>query len=349
MKMAGKNKAGWPYHQDPHGNMVPCASNPCTLHGGNDVIASSPEEAEAKWQHAHNGDMTIGLNASNDSKTKDESIKTIHNGNAIGFAKASYEAAETTGAKNTSSVTFEHVKSFFSKHISNNGMLTGIDGNKKALHELGLLSYGKINDDTQKYMLKMSREHMLEALNEVDYNKLPAATESWSALANNPSTSKENLHELTEIATENSKNPNFSKQVHVSDLVNNSNLASSDANKLYRHFPSETVSAQHCPQEILNKAITDPSTPARVRQVALRNPNAPANEVKIALLSSDNVSKASALMNPRSASFFAENDNDTMPTLFDDSENEKPFSKSEIDSAMKAFKRMKANAGMKSE
>lgn len=43
--MSGRNGM-WPYHQDVHGNVVPCASNPCRLHGpGEDVMASSPDEA----------------------------------------------------------------------------------------------------------------------------------------------------------------------------------------------------------------------------------------------------------------------------------------------------------------
>jgi hypothetical protein len=37
----------WPYHEDPHGNMVPCESNPCSIHGGKDVMATSAEQAEA--------------------------------------------------------------------------------------------------------------------------------------------------------------------------------------------------------------------------------------------------------------------------------------------------------------
>ena len=47
--MANNNHDGepWPYHEDPNGNMVPCASNPCKLHGGSDVIANSREEATA--------------------------------------------------------------------------------------------------------------------------------------------------------------------------------------------------------------------------------------------------------------------------------------------------------------
>ena len=38
----------WPYHQDPHGNMVPCASNPCKLHSGKGtdlMIIGGPDEA----------------------------------------------------------------------------------------------------------------------------------------------------------------------------------------------------------------------------------------------------------------------------------------------------------------
>lgn len=42
-----KNGGDWPYHEDPNGNMRPCASNPCKLHGGSDVYASSPDEAYA--------------------------------------------------------------------------------------------------------------------------------------------------------------------------------------------------------------------------------------------------------------------------------------------------------------
>lgn len=38
----------WPYHQDPNGNMLPCASNPCKLHGGTEVYARNTEEATEK-------------------------------------------------------------------------------------------------------------------------------------------------------------------------------------------------------------------------------------------------------------------------------------------------------------
>lgn len=46
-----KNHDGenWPYHENKRTHkMVPCASNPCTLHGGDDVMATSLEEAYVK-------------------------------------------------------------------------------------------------------------------------------------------------------------------------------------------------------------------------------------------------------------------------------------------------------------
>lgn len=49
----------WPYHEDRHGNMVPCASNPCKLHGGSDIIATSAADAE---EVRHQGD-SFGLGA----------------------------------------------------------------------------------------------------------------------------------------------------------------------------------------------------------------------------------------------------------------------------------------------
>ena len=51
--MTSKNKGTWPYHEDPHGDWKPCHSNPCKLHSGGDIMATSPEDAMAK---AHAGD-----------------------------------------------------------------------------------------------------------------------------------------------------------------------------------------------------------------------------------------------------------------------------------------------------
>ena len=46
--MTGRNKGNWPYHEDPHGNWVACANNPCMRHSAGDIMASSPEDAMAK-------------------------------------------------------------------------------------------------------------------------------------------------------------------------------------------------------------------------------------------------------------------------------------------------------------
>ena len=46
--MVHKHKGDWPYHEDPHGNWIACHSNPCKLHSGGDIMATSPEDAMAK-------------------------------------------------------------------------------------------------------------------------------------------------------------------------------------------------------------------------------------------------------------------------------------------------------------
>ena len=46
--MSRKIKGEWPYHEDPHGNWIACSSNPCKLHSGGDIMATSPEDAFAK-------------------------------------------------------------------------------------------------------------------------------------------------------------------------------------------------------------------------------------------------------------------------------------------------------------
>lgn len=53
-KKANHDGENWPYHEDIHGNMVPCASNPCKLHGGQDIYATSLEDATEK-KHSANG------------------------------------------------------------------------------------------------------------------------------------------------------------------------------------------------------------------------------------------------------------------------------------------------------
>lgn len=59
-KHAGEN---WPYHEDVHGNMVACASNPCSRHGKSEhEFASSPEEAYER-HYARIDGMRTGLGA----------------------------------------------------------------------------------------------------------------------------------------------------------------------------------------------------------------------------------------------------------------------------------------------
>lgn len=56
--------ADYPYHEyhghDPNkvGSFIRCRSNPCTIHGGSDIMASSPEEA---YEKAHGNDVVHGL------------------------------------------------------------------------------------------------------------------------------------------------------------------------------------------------------------------------------------------------------------------------------------------------
>lgn len=38
----------WPYHENNHGEWVRCESNPCSRHSGEDIMATSPEDAYRK-------------------------------------------------------------------------------------------------------------------------------------------------------------------------------------------------------------------------------------------------------------------------------------------------------------
>lgn len=60
----GAIMVNYPYHEyrghDPNkvGSFIRCKSNPCTIHGGSDIMASSPEEA---YEKAHGNDVVHGL------------------------------------------------------------------------------------------------------------------------------------------------------------------------------------------------------------------------------------------------------------------------------------------------
>lgn len=67
---ANHTGSNWPYHENRNTHeMVPCASNPCTLHGNSDVYATSPEEAYEK-KYANNN-ASMGFKTSNRHEPKD--------------------------------------------------------------------------------------------------------------------------------------------------------------------------------------------------------------------------------------------------------------------------------------
>ena len=49
--MTNHHGGKWPYHESRNGDMVACASNPCRIHGGSDIMADSPEESGRMMEH----------------------------------------------------------------------------------------------------------------------------------------------------------------------------------------------------------------------------------------------------------------------------------------------------------
>lgn len=253
------------------------------------------------------------------------------------ISKASFENASASSSNN-----HVDVNKFVNTHVDKKtGMFTNM--NREAMHNASLMSTAKLSDNDQKTLINnaMNKEYMNKALSRVDYNELPAATESLNYLASNPSTSSESIHDVVNIAVDNKKNANFSKQVYISDIANHPNLSERDAVKLYQSYPEETIKAQHCPASIVNKAITDPSTPERIRALALTNPQADKNAVMDALKNGDSVTKAQAMLNPSGVYLNAVNSG----SLFDSSENEKPFTQEEMNAATRALNRFKSKSG----
>ena len=93
--MTGKTKGEWPYHEDNHGDWKPCHSNPCKLHSGGDIMATSPEDAYAK---AHAGDQeTPGMSAKPKPENQHPDISTLSVGEAIdafGMSIQPYQGGE---------------------------------------------------------------------------------------------------------------------------------------------------------------------------------------------------------------------------------------------------------------
>lgn len=79
---ANASNQGWPYHlydgNDPRkqGSYVKCASNPCSLHGGSDIYAGSPEEAYEKANSANGWGFVAS--SGNAGIMKTSSAETVH-------------------------------------------------------------------------------------------------------------------------------------------------------------------------------------------------------------------------------------------------------------------------------
>ena len=75
-----KHNGEWPYHEDPHGNWVACSSNPCKLHSGGDIMATSPEDAFAKADRLAHPDGGGGYAGSAAAKGRaaDKGAEEVH-------------------------------------------------------------------------------------------------------------------------------------------------------------------------------------------------------------------------------------------------------------------------------
>ena len=81
-----KNKKpdeSWPHHQDKNGNWVPCASNPCKMHGGSEVMAKNPEEAFEKANSVSWGSFGMSMNQKNDNIDDNETDNSNANNHKV--------------------------------------------------------------------------------------------------------------------------------------------------------------------------------------------------------------------------------------------------------------------------
>ena len=92
------NDEAWPYHEDKHGDMVPCASNPCRRHPrGADIMATSPEDAAARM-HAVSG------NSASLSKRHD----VVNNGDSASNTDDANNVSVLDSLNPTGTVFIEH-------------------------------------------------------------------------------------------------------------------------------------------------------------------------------------------------------------------------------------------------
>jgi hypothetical protein len=266
--------------------MVACASNPCRLHGGSDIMASSPEEAYAIRNQAE--DNTSGLSADNDPSF----INMID--------AASYDDILSETDKGKSQVD---IAEFVKNGIDDDGMMI-VPDNDNALMEYidnrQSISTYELTDDEQKNLVSVieNKKYMDAALSDVDYDKMPAATETINDLASNPSTSEETLSRITNVAVARRNNDNFPKQVYISDIANHKNLNAKDAMRLYKAYPEECVKAQNFNKDIINDVLKDPTSPDRVKAIAITNPRATVSAMSKAIKDGGDAFRAQAMLNP---------------------------------------------------
>lgn len=289
----------WPYHMDPHGNAVKCASNPCRLHGlGEDVMASSPEEAYKKL-------MARSQNEPGMHSTKAGRKNSL--GKPQGrIASVGYEQA----ASDVSPVDKFNVSSYLEENVDKSGMLPSSWSDHetfvKQMEARENLENKHLTDQDQEQMLSIAEnpEFMNHALESDDgfpdqmYSKMPAATEMINTLSSNSTTSGKSLSRIVDIAVARRGNPNFRRQVYVTDIANHPNLSSKDAMRLYKAYPEDCVRAQRFNKDIINTVLKDPTSPERVRAIAITNPNASVDAMEKAIKDGGDTYRAQAMLNP---------------------------------------------------
>ena len=109
--MTSKDKGIWPYHEDPHGDWVACSNNPCKLHSGGDIMATSPEDAFAKADklaHSEGGGGYAGSADSQDNVVGNDS-EEIHKEEVHRIAEA---------RKKRNAEIRERMKSFYKEPVT---------------------------------------------------------------------------------------------------------------------------------------------------------------------------------------------------------------------------------------
>lgn len=310
--------------------MVPCASNPCHLHGGSDVYATSIEEAEALANGQEDG---FGLSSEKSGVVQQPTSQRTSSPKSI--SDATYEESDA------SAPVRPDVAGFISKNITSDGYIASSNGAlpTSQLNDMFVISTTSLSQEEQSSLMEVAtnKDFLESATKEVDDTKLPAATESMRMLIDNQSTSKSNIHDIVSTVTSSPHKKNLARQVDISSLANR-DMSATDSESLYSAYPEQCMKAQRFNAAIVNRAITNPSTPERIRAIAVTNPQANADAVRDALRGDDDVIKAQAMLNPNGAYLDALHGDmaSSLPT-----DEDTPFTADEIKSADKAFAAMK--------